>query len=109
MTSVSLQWNRDFALEQTAGDEELLAELITLFQDSAQSDFQQLQEAVTAGDSDQVIAAAHSLKGASASLGIEGIRALAMEIEEGVRGGQSEVDQAKLAAMGTLIKELQGL
>ena len=66
-----LLWNKEFALEQTAGDEELLAELLVLFKDSSASDFALLQQAVAAQDTEGVVRAAHSLKGASASLGIE--------------------------------------
>jgi hypothetical protein len=33
-----LHWNKAFALEQTAGDEELLEELLLLFKDSSASD-----------------------------------------------------------------------
>jgi len=82
-----LLWNREFALEQTAGDEELLDELLTLFRDSSAEDYARLCEAADAGDAEAVVAAAHSIKGAAASLGIEGVRQLALEMESRAREG----------------------
>jgi len=82
-----LLWNREFALEQTAGDEELLDELLVLFKDSSAQDFEQLCRAAEAGEAAGVVAAAHSIKGAAASLGIEGVRLLALEIETDARAG----------------------
>jgi HPt (histidine-containing phosphotransfer) domain-containing protein len=104
-----LQWNKDFALEQTAGDEELLEELLTLFKDSAAADLEQLRQAITAGDASGVIRAAHSLKGASASLGIEGIRELAMVMESDAREGSIAVAQGRVEEMCELLALVQVL
>ena len=104
-----LQWNKEFALEQTAGDEELLAELLVLFKDSSASDFAQLQQAVTAQDAEGVARAAHSLKGASASLGIEGIRQLAMAMETDARAASVRVAQDRLMEMEELLAQMQEL
>lgn len=104
-----LQWNKAFALEQTAGDEELLEELLVLFKDSSAADYAQLQQAVTNGNADGVMRAAHSLKGAAASLGIEGIRQLAYKIETDGRNGSIEVAREQLTAMGDLLTQLQAL
>ena len=89
-----LQWNKDFALEQTAGDEELLAELLTLFRESSAQDLEQLRQAVATDNAAQVVTAAHSLKGASASLGLEGIRQLALAMESNGRAGSSAAANA---------------
>lgn len=103
----SLQWNQEFALEQTAGDQELLDELLILFRDSSVADYQQLQEATTAHNTEGMLTAAHSIKGAAASLGIEGIRILALEIEEYARESQaSEVIEEKVAELGDLLNQL---
>lgn len=104
-----LQWNRDFALEQTAGDEELLAELLTLFKDSAAADVEQLRQAIVAGDAPGVVRAAHSLKGASASLGLESIHQLALAMESDARGGSIDVAQEKIEEMSELLEQVQGL
>ncbi|MDD2465869.1 MAG: Hpt domain-containing protein [Desulfobulbus sp.] len=104
-----LQWNKAFALEQTAGDEELLEELLVLFKDSAASDLEQLRQAITADDAAGVVRAAHSLKGASASLGIEGIRTLATAMETDAREGATTVAQAKIEEMSALLEQVQTL
>lgn len=106
---IDLQWNKAFALEQTAGDEELLEELLILFKGSATADYAQLQQAVVNNDPDAVMRAAHSLKGAAASLGIEGIRRLAYEMEADGRKNSILVAREKLTAMGELLAQLQAL
>lgn len=104
-----LQWNKAFALEQTAGDEELLAELLTLFRDSSVSDYAHLQEAVAASDAAGVVRAAHSLKGAAASLGIEGVRQLALIMENDGRNDSVAVARENLKDMGELLEQLKNL
>lgn len=106
----SLQWNKEFALEQTAGDKELLEELLLLFKDSSAADFQQLQEAVQAGDMASILSAAHSIKGAAASLGIEGIRSVSLEIEQTAREEGDKADIEKRASqLGELLGQFNAL
>jgi len=44
-----LEWDRDFALEQSGDDEEMLAELLVLFRDSSASDLARINDALAAG------------------------------------------------------------
>ena len=104
-----LQWNKDFALEQTAGDEELLAELLILFRDSSAQDLEQLRRAVATNSPAEVVTAAHSLKGASASLGLEGIRQVALAMESDGRNNSTAVARENLAVMVELIGLLDTL
>jgi len=104
-----LRWNKAFALEQTGGDEELLEELLVLFRDSSVSDYAQLQQAVAVNDAEGVMRAAHSLKGAAASLGIEGIRQLALNMEADARNNSVTVARTHLTAMGNLLEQLKSL
>jgi HPt (histidine-containing phosphotransfer) domain-containing protein len=104
-----LQWNKAFALEQTAGDEELLEELLTLFQDSSTSDLELLRQAVAAGDAAGIVRAAHSLKGAAASLGIEGVRQVAAEMEADARQNSITIAQEKLSIMADLLGQLKDM
>ena len=106
---VDLQWDKAFAMEQTAGDEELLEELLVLFKDSSQSDLELLRQAVVAKDANGVMRAAHSLKGAAASLGMEGIRQVAMEMESDARKGSVAIATEQLAVMGALLDQLNTL
>ena len=104
-----LLWNREFALEQTGGDEELLDELLALFRDSSAQDYEQLCRAAEANDADGVVAAAHSIKGAAASLGIEAVRQLALEMESRARQGDAAWAQAEREKMAQLLKACEGL
>ena len=106
---VDLQWNRAFALEQVADDEELLDELLVLFRESSASDLEQLRRAVAADDPAGVLTAAHSLKGASASLGMEGIRQLALAMESDGHNGSVTVAAAKLSDLALLLAQLDTL
>ena len=101
-----LEWNREFALEQTGGDEELLTELLTLFVDSSAADFASLCEAIEAGDAEGVVRAAHSLKGAAASLGLEAIRALALDMETAARQGSVDVARTGKEEMEGLLAQV---
>ncbi|MCL2457877.1 MAG: Hpt domain-containing protein [Desulfobulbus sp.] len=104
-----IKWNKAFALEQTAGDEELLQELLTLFRNSSADDYTRLQQAVANNDAEMVVRSAHSLKGASASLGMEGIRWLASDMEEDGRRNSVAVARENLATMGDLLEQLKNL
>jgi len=104
-----LLWNREFALEQTAGDEELLEELLMLFRDSSAEDYARLCQAAESGDADGVVAAAHSIKGAAASLGIEGVRQLALEMETQAREGNVACALDKKEQLGSLLEACKEL
>lgn len=87
-----LIWDREFALEQAGQDEELLAELVQLFNDTSADDMVKIQAALSTGDAQGMADAAHSIKGAAASLGIEDIRKTAYEIEKS--GRNKDIDNA---------------
>ncbi|MHB1226379.1 MAG: Hpt domain-containing protein [Desulfurivibrionaceae bacterium] len=82
-----LEWDRNFALEQSGDDEEMLAELLVLFRDSSASDLARINDGLAAENAVAVADAAHSIKGASASLGVEGVRKIAAELEKKGRAG----------------------
>ncbi len=83
----ALKWDKKFALEQAADDAELLQELLEIFKDSLHSDIQLIAQGLAENSAVKVCRAAHSIKGAAASLGILGIREIALAIEEESRGG----------------------
>ena len=94
-----LHWDKATALVETACDEALLEELLSLFRAAAAEDLEQMRQAVTAGDVAATMAAAHSLKGAAASLGIESIRSLAETVEQ---AGAASVPAAARKALPVL-------
>jgi HPt (histidine-containing phosphotransfer) domain-containing protein len=105
----ALKWDKQFALAQAADDEELLQELLEIFKDSLQSDIQLIQQGLTENSSAKVCAAAHSIKGAAASLGILGIHEIAMQVEEESRKGGLDVAREKIEVLGSLLADLQNL
>lgn len=104
-----LNWNKGFALEQAAEDEELLQELIEIFKDSCVTDFAAIRNGLESADSEMVCAAAHSIKGAAASLGIEAIREVALEMENDSRNGSLTVTESRIAELDDLLQLLQEL
>lgn len=102
----ALKWDKKFALEQAADDAELLQELLDIFKDSLHSDIQLIAQGLAENNAVKVCRAAHSIKGAAASLGILGIHEIALAIEEESRAGGLVVAQAQLAQLQALREEL---
>jgi len=100
-------WDRDFALEQAGQDEELLAELVMLFNDTSAEDITKIQEAYKEGDPQGMGDAAHSIKGSAASLGIENIRQVAYELEKAGRSGDIDAAYSCLPALEELITKFR--
>jgi HPt (histidine-containing phosphotransfer) domain-containing protein len=101
---MDLRWNREFAMGQVDNDEELLKELLTIFKDSAASDLTVMQQAVEKGDPVEARGAAHSIKGAAASLGLEAIRDMATAMEKDCREGSITVVMENLTQLEGLLK-----
>ncbi len=104
-----LRWDKQFALEQAADDVELLQELLQIFKDSLQSDIDLIEQGLDENEAVKVCRAAHSIKGAAASLGILGIHEVALAIEEESRTGGLSIAQAKLGFLKEMKVELESL
>jgi HPt (histidine-containing phosphotransfer) domain-containing protein len=104
-----LRWNKAFALEQTADDAELLQELIGIFKDSCTSDCALIRAGISRRDGGQIASAAHSIKGAAASLGIEAIRELALAIEKDGKEGKIDAAAQRFPELEGLLVELKKL
>ena len=104
-----LHWDKATALVETAGDEALLEELLSLFRAAAAEDLEQMRQAVTAGDVAATMAAAHSLKGAAASLGIESIRSLAETVEQAGSASAPAAAREALPVLADLLDQLAAL
>lgn len=105
----ALKWDKEFALEQAADDAELLEELLEIFKESLQSDLQLIEQGLAEESAAKIMGAAHSIKGAAASLGILGIQEIATEVEEDSRAGGVDVGRVKLEVLHSLLAELQAL
>ena len=104
-----LNWNREFAMEQAADDVELLEELIEIFKDSYKKDLDLIKKGIDMNDAEQICSAAHSIKGAAASLGILGIRDVALSIEEDSKKGSFSVAIDQHNSMEELLQDLMQL
>lgn len=105
----TLKWDKKFALEQAADDAELLQELLEIFKGSYKSDLLLIKEGIRTGDTKQVYSASHSIKGAAASLGIDGIREVALGIETDSRNGSLAVARDRLRDLEAMFLQLQEL
>ena len=86
MESVNLEHIR----EATMGDDEFLAELITLFLNDTPQQLEALRKAVRTGDAETAASAAHRLKGSSSNMGAESLSALCLHLEKSSQGKQLE-------------------
>ncbi len=80
-------WDRAAALARLDGDEKLLSELVEMLLDQIDAGVAHLSEAIARGDARGIEQTAHSLKGASASLGAERFRQCAFQLEQIGRSG----------------------
>ncbi len=104
-----LGWNREFAMEQAADDEELLQELIGIFKESSTADLANLKQGISKGDAAMAGSSAHSIKGAAASLGFETIKELTEAMEADCRDGSLAVATAELPKLEEQLSLLQVL
>lgn len=104
---IELDWNKEFALEQAADDADLLSELLEIFKDSSTNDLQLIKQGVENEDVEQIASAAHSIKGAAASLGINGINKIAKTIEEDSRNGGMSSAQELVPDLENLLEQLK--
>jgi HPt (histidine-containing phosphotransfer) domain-containing protein len=78
-------------------DEAQYTELLELFARTSRSDLDAIKSAVVSGDAHAAICASHSIKGASANLGLTNMRDRAQAIEElSHRGRLDEIGDAVL-------------
>ena len=105
----ALKWDKEFALEQAADDAELLEELLEIFKESFLTDLQLIEQGLAEGSTAKMMGAAHSIKGAAASLGILGIKELAMQVEEDSQSEEMDVVREKYEVLHSLLTELKAL
>ncbi len=105
----NLKWDKAFALEQAADDEELLQELIEIFQESSLSDLAIIKKSIDEEDSAMGRASSHSIKGAAASLGFNGIREVAEAMEADCREGSTVVLAEQYGNLEKLVAALREL
>lgn len=92
-------------LERMSGDRELLANLFQLYIDDAPKKLQSLGEHLSKAEFYQVERIAHSLKGASATVGASRLCGLAAALEQTAKAGAQESPESR-ESMDALCREL---
>jgi HPt (histidine-containing phosphotransfer) domain-containing protein len=69
-------------------EKEEFIELLILFVETARTDLDKLETALSETDGNQAVAAAHSIKGAAANLGLTVLHEAAKEVEHLARRGE---------------------
>ena len=85
-------------LDSTGGDPDFLAELIDTYLDDAPRQVAAMRDAARTGRTERLVQPAHTLKGASASMGAAKLAELSRALELGARAGV--VDDAADAVDG---------
>jgi CheY-like chemotaxis protein len=98
-------FDRKEALERVGGDEQLLGELLHLFQTDAPKWLADLRSAIDRGDAAQLRRAAHTIKGGASNLGARQTWTAAARLEELARTGSWDgVEAARAELEGALAR-----
>jgi PAS domain S-box-containing protein len=95
-----LVWNKQKLLERLMGDEELLKVILDIFVADIPLQIQALKAFLASGDVSGVERQAHTIKGASANVAAERLRAVAIEMEKAAFAQD-------MTAVDSLMKELE--
>ena len=87
----------DYGLKMVRGNERLYTRVLDAFVAHHTEDMPRLREYISSGDIDSLRDVAHSIKGASAMLGLTRMRALASELEAALTDGRSATEYERLA------------
>ncbi len=95
--------------DATGGDEEFLAELVSIFLEDAELRLTEIARALEAGDDGDLRRTAHKLKGSSANMGANGLAELAMSLEEATACPPEAVLSTLEAEFGRVRSALESL
>jgi HPt (histidine-containing phosphotransfer) domain-containing protein len=100
-------FNRDAALERVAGDDELLAELTQLFLKESPPLLERVRSAVSSADAEQLMEAAHSIRGSLATVGGEEAAQAAVQLELMGRRGELQGSTEALSNLERAVAALE--
>jgi len=92
-------FDRQALLVRLGGNEALIQKFVTMFFDSADEHMKLLRQAFETGDTDQMRAKAHAIKGSAGNVGACALSATAAELEKAVREGRTEEQQTLLVRL----------
>ena len=100
------QIDRASLLERVEGDQELLTEMIHLFQEDAPSLVTAMRDALERGDMAVLERSAHSLKGAVGNLSAKAAAAAAQQLEKDAKNKDTESAKESLAKVEGAVNKL---
>jgi len=107
------QFDRERAMERVGGDEDLLRELVEVFQEERPRWLADIHAAIAAGDAKRLQRAAHTVKGAVDNFGAAASYKAALSLEQMARAGEigaaPELARVLEASLGQLAGELGAL
>ena len=87
-------------------DEDEFRELVELFMETGQSDYDNLQAALTSGNAEGAAQYAHTLAGASGNLGLMDLHTVAKEVEQAANDHQLEAAAAQAGEMAAMFSAI---
>ena len=99
-------WDRDGALKRMGGRESRLAMMLGLFEEETRPYIDTIIDAINSGDAESCWKTCHALKGVTANIGANAVRALAAKIEALSRDGDIESCQAYANELGKQYRAL---
>lgn len=109
MTKYTVDWDRDFAIDQACEDLDLLQDLLVILNESSHEELAQLKEACAQGDHSMARDMAHSIKGSALNLGMNGLGKLAYEIEKKAEENDMDGVRILLPDLEELLNEIKNL
>lgn len=100
-------WDRAGMLERLMGDEELAATILQGFLADIPRQIQSLRGYLEAEDAPSAERQAHTIKGASANVGAEALRALTLEMEKAGQAGDLDSIKASLQELDAAFEEFK--
>jgi CheY-like chemotaxis protein len=100
------QIDRASLLERVEGDQELLTEMVHLFQEDGPNLLRTMREALERGDMTVLERTAHSLKGAASNLSAQGTVAAALQLEKDAKNNALEAAKGSLVEVERSVKRL---
>jgi two-component system sensor histidine kinase/response regulator len=98
--------NRTSILERLGGNQDLLAELVQLFQEEAPQLIEAMRKALGRGDMQELGRSAHSMKGAVGTFSAHETAKAAVRLEIDAKNGDGESAKASLAVLEGAVDRL---
>ncbi len=92
-------FDRDAFLSRVGDDEDLAREVLEVFVNDVPQQIRRLYEALESGEASVAQRVAHTIKGASANVSAEALRALATEMESAAQAGDLDAVRARAASL----------